>query len=88
MVGSSKSFVCRVDEDLFEALLDVALRHWARRASAVLSVVSRVDQQRLDALTGKFLQRSFTEQMRWCARLAYFARIGQSTPKIKEDMAL
>ncbi len=82
-------FECWVNETLFDPRLDVAVRLWARRAPDVLKVVTRADQQRLDALDGMFQRHGFSpDEALVRARVLYFTQIGQFTLDIREDIAL
>lgn len=80
-------FECWANENLFDPRLDIAVRLWARRDSAVLAVVTSADQQRLDALTGMFIRHGFSaEEALVRARVLYFTQVGQYTLDIKEGM--
>lgn len=82
-------FECWANEELFDPRLDIAVRLWARRDPAVLSVVTSADQQRLDALTGMFTRHHYPpDEALVRARVLYFTQVGQYTLDIREDMAL
>lgn len=79
-------FECWIDESLFDPELDIAVRLWGRRSSAVRAVVEEADTLRVDALRRMFLRYGYPEREALIrARVIYFTQIGQYTLGVSEE---
>lgn len=85
-------FDCWLDESLFDAQFEFAVRSWALQSDDILAEVRRADQLRLDALRAlfeRFGHDALSADVR--ARTTYLVQIGyismQTQEKIAERMA-
>ena len=70
-------FECWADRRLFHAGLDLAVREWARRDSAIRASVARADAARLEALAVMFRRHGFApDDALVRARLLYHCQVG------------
>lgn len=75
--GVVNIFECWVDENLFDARLDFAIREWARRSKPVRREVDQADDQRVQAIREMFERHGYGAQEAFIrARVLYFMQIG------------
>jgi len=70
-------FECWADPRLFDARLDLAMRHWGRRRPDVAEQVAYADRQRLEAISAMFARHGFDpDDSVVRARLLYHSQVG------------
>lgn len=70
-------FECWIDEGLFDARLDFAIREWARRDVNIRDAISKADAARVSALSEMFQRFDFPLQEAFIrARILYFTQVG------------
>ena len=70
-------FECWADQSLFDARLDLAMRHWGRRRPDVAERVALADQERLEAIESMFARHGFRRDDSVVrARLLYHSQVG------------
>ena len=75
--GIFRFFEICIDDSLFDPRLDLALREWARRSSAIHQLVEGEDEARLEALSGFFERSDYPlPQALIRARVLYYSQIG------------
>jgi AcrR family transcriptional regulator len=82
-------FDCWLDDDLFDARFEFAVRSWALQSNEILAEVQNADQQRMDALRQmfeRFGRDELTADVR--ARTTYLVQIGYLSMQSKEDVAV
>lgn len=69
----------------FDPALDMAIRDWARISAEVKEVVEKVDDRRIQALSGLFAEMGENKEEAFIrARIYYFHQIGYYTIGLKE----
>ncbi len=82
-------FRCFVDDSIFDAHLDFAVREWSRRDASVRSRIDAADAARLKAVTAMFATHGYDPVEADCrARILYFMQIGYHALELREDMAV
>lgn len=85
--GILRLFSVWVDHRKFDPRLDQAVRDWARRSETVLAVVSKEDDDRIDAIAKFFQKFGYKETEAFIrARVIYFTQISYYALNIKEPM--
>ncbi len=80
-------FECWLDENLFDARLDFAVREWARRSKAVRREVDLADDERVKAIQRMFQDHGFGPQDAFIrARVLYFMQIGYYALELGETI--
>lgn len=80
-------FRCFVDDGIFNARLDSAVRAWSRRAEPVRRVVDRSDAARLDAIQTMYRRHGFSpDEAAIRARILYFMQIGYYALEMNEPL--
>lgn len=80
-------FECWADPQLFDELLDRAVRDWGRRDPAIAVRVRAADDERVDALTQMFLRHGYERtDAAVRARLLYHSQIGYQTVEVREPL--
>ncbi|MFO1172788.1 MAG: TetR/AcrR family transcriptional regulator [Hyphomicrobiaceae bacterium] len=75
--GVCQLFRCFVDERLFDARLELAVRDWAKRARPIRTQVARADEARLAALRQMFLRHGYpADEAEVRSRILYYMQIG------------
>lgn len=70
-------FECWADRRLFDARLDLAMRHWGRRRADVAEQVAVADRERLEAIEAMFTRHGFDAADSVVrARLLYHSQVG------------
>lgn len=83
----SEVVVIWLGEDSGTLAFDLAIRHWARRAGAVASVVHRVDEAWIGLLIELFRVAGYSEAESLVrARITYFHQIGYYALDVRERM--
>lgn len=78
-------FDCWLDEALFDAELEFAVRHWAMQCPTVARQVAAADQQRLDALTRMLEHHGDAPPLAQVrARTTYLTQIGYISMRTQE----
>lgn len=80
---------CWIDQKLFDAPFEFAVRSWALESPDILAEVKAADQIRLDALAQMFMRFGHTAisaDVR--ARTTYLTQIGYISMQTREDVAL
>ncbi len=78
-------FDCWLDDDLFDARLDLAIRNWARNDPALQQRLDTADKLRCEALTNMFLRYDYTPaQAHARAMTAIYTQIGYISMQIDE----
>ncbi len=81
-------FDCWLDQSLFDAAFEFAVRSWALQSSEVAAEVERADAERLAALTALFIRFGHTPvEADVRARTVYLVQIGYITVQAQEDIA-
>ncbi|GAA4110978.1 TetR/AcrR family transcriptional regulator [Aminobacter aganoensis] len=55
-------FMCWLDPELFDPLLDFAVRDWARGDARLQAIIATSNQQRMEALVATFAAHGFPQQ--------------------------
>lgn len=82
-------FDCWVNNDLFDAQFEFAVRSWALQSPEILVEVQSADQTRLEALGRMFVRFGYgasTADVR--ARTTYLVQIGYISMQSKEDIGI
>ncbi len=82
-------FDCWLDNELFDARFEFAVRSWALQSEDILREVQDADQVRLEALRKMFMRFGQTEvnaDVR--ARTTYLVQIGYISLQTKEDLSV
>ena len=80
-------FDCWIDEGLFDARMDLAIRNWAHNAPELKAILDETDQERINALRSMFRRFDFThEQSEVRARTVYYTQIGYISMMVEEPM--
>ncbi|MBY3332808.1 TetR/AcrR family transcriptional regulator [Rhizobium laguerreae] len=82
-------FDCWLNNDLFDARFEFAVRSWALQSDEILAEVRQADQLRLDALKRMFTRFGLpeaTSDVR--ARTTYLVQIGYISMQAKEELAV
>jgi AcrR family transcriptional regulator len=81
-------FDCWLDESLFDAKFEFAVRSWAIQSPEVEAAVRDADQQRLDAMKAMFTRFGFKDRSADVrARTVYLVQIGYISMQAREDLA-
>jgi AcrR family transcriptional regulator len=81
-------FDCWLDQNLFDAQFEFAVRSWALQSEEILEEVRQADQARLEALSRMFMRFGFTEAAADVrARTTYLVQIGYISMQSREDIA-
>ncbi|MCG7492175.1 TetR/AcrR family transcriptional regulator [Thalassobius sp. Cn5-15] len=79
-------FDCWIDDDLFDAPLDLAIRNWARNDADLGQRVDQADSCRKEALKAMFLRFGFdATQSEVRALTVLYAQVGYISMQIEED---
>ncbi len=82
-------FRCFVDDSIFDAHLDFAVREWSRRDKTVRTRIDAADAARLEAVTAMFAAHGYApHEADIRARILYFMQIGYHALELRENMAL
>lgn len=82
-------FDCWLDQELFDAPFEFAVRSWALQSAEILAEVQAADQLRLDALQRMFVRfgcRDISADVR--ARTTYLIQIGYISMQSREELAV
>jgi AcrR family transcriptional regulator len=82
-------FDCWLNNDLFDARFEFAVRSWALQSDEILAEVRQADQLRLDALKRMFIRFGLpeaTSDVR--ARTTYLVQIGYISMQAREELAV
>lgn len=81
-------FDCWLDDDLFDARLDLAIRNWARNDKELMVRLNRADSQRLDAVIEMFTRFGFSRtEAEVRANSVIYTQIGYISMQVAEDRA-
>ena len=81
-------FDCWLDQDLFDAQFEFAVRSWALQSEEILEEVRQADQARLEAISRMFMRFGFAEAAADVrARTTYLVQIGYISMQSREDIA-
>ena len=81
-------FDCWLDQDLFDAQFEFAVRSWALQSEDILGEVRQADQARLEAISRMFMRFGFAEAAADVrARTTYLVQIGYISMQSREDIA-
>lgn len=81
-------FDCWLDETLFDARLDLAIRNWARNDASLQTRLEQADTRRQQALTAMFARFNFTpEQAHARTMTVMYTQIGYISMHITENAA-
>ena len=79
---------CWVVDELFDPLLDFAVREWSRRDANVRKVLDKADDARIEAIRQVFLRHGYEPVEAFIrARVFYFTQIGYYALDLKEPIA-
>lgn len=85
--GVCNLFRCFVDDAIFNARLDAAVRAWSRRSGAVRSVVDQSDAARLAAIEAMFARHGYDPgEAEIRARILYYMQIGYYALELNEAL--
>jgi AcrR family transcriptional regulator len=80
-------FDCWLDETLFDARLDLAIRNWARNDAALQARLDQADAKRRDAITAMFHRFGYSdEQAQVRAMTVIYTQIGYISMQVSEDL--
>jgi AcrR family transcriptional regulator len=80
-------FDCWLNNDLFDAKFEFAVRSWALQSAEILDEVRRADQVRLDAIGKMFMRFGYAEPAADVrARTTYLVQIGYISMQSEEDI--
>ncbi|MBS9715855.1 TetR/AcrR family transcriptional regulator [Pseudohalocynthiibacter aestuariivivens] len=78
-------FDCWLDEDLFDAKLDFAIRNWAQSAPNLKTKLEIADQTRVKAITDMFVRHGFNPfQSDIRASAIYYTQVGYIAMMVEE----
>jgi AcrR family transcriptional regulator len=81
-------FDCWLDDDLFDARLDLAIRNWARNDANLKPRLDRADAQRLDAIIAMFTRFGFSpNEAEVRAMTVIYTQIGYISLQVSEARA-
>lgn len=81
-------FDCWIDDALFDARLDLAIRNWARTDAALQARLDQADSRRLAAMTRLFLRFGYAaEDAHIRAGTMHYTQIGYISMRISESRA-
>ncbi|OJF93703.1 TetR/AcrR family transcriptional regulator [Pararhizobium antarcticum] len=81
-------FDCWLNDDLFDARFEFAIRSWALQSPEILEEVHRADQVRLDAIGKMFMRFGYAEPAADVrARTTYLVQIGYISMQSNEDIS-
>jgi AcrR family transcriptional regulator len=81
-------FDCWLDNDLFDAPLDLAIRNWGRTDPALQSRLDRADARRQSAIAGMFARYGFDQaEAEVRAMTVIYTQIGYISMRVREDRA-
>ena len=79
-------FDCWLDDALFDAPFDLAVRNWAKNDPALTEMLADADQQRIDGLIAMFLRFGYDDATALIrAHTVYFTQIGYISMMIVDD---
>jgi AcrR family transcriptional regulator len=82
-------FRCFVDDHVFDAHLDFAVREWSRRDAAVRARIDTADGARLTAVTAMYAAHGYNAaEADIRARILYFMQVGYHALELREPMTL
>jgi AcrR family transcriptional regulator len=80
-------FDCWIDEALFDAKFEFAIRSWALQSPVILEEVQKADQSRLNALSNMFKRYGFNDvEADVRSRTIYLVQIGYITMQTQEPL--
>lgn len=80
-------FECWVNEAAYNPRLDIAVRSWATKSSAVRALVEKADEARLVAITQMYQRHGFDDEDAFIrARILYYVQVGYYALELKETM--
>lgn len=80
-------FDCWLDETLFDARLDLAIRNWARNDAALQARLDQADAKRRDAIAAMFRRFGYSdEQAQVRSMTVIYTQIGYISMQISEDL--
>lgn len=81
-------FDCWINEDLFDARLDLAIRNWAQNDAVLQPRIAQADEARLNAMVAMFRQHGESPEMAATrARTMLFTQVGYYSMKLGETVA-
>ena len=81
-------FDCWLDDTLFDARLDLAIRNWARNDRSLQSRLDSADTRRLEAVRGMFLRFDYdSDEAELRALTVLYTQIGYISMQVTEDPA-
>jgi len=82
-------FDCWLNDDLFDARFEFAVRSWALQSAEILAEVQQADQLRLEALKRMFIRFGHSETTSDVrARTTYLVQIGYISMQSREDITI
>lgn len=82
-------FDCWLDDALFDAPFDLAVRNWAKNDAALTATLAEADRQRIDALIRMFKRFDYDDKGALIrAHTVYFTQIGYISMMIVDDPAV
>ncbi len=81
-------FDCWLDQELFDARLDFAIRNWASQSEDLKTIVDRMDQERIDAIKSMFRRFGFSDtEAQTRAFTVYYTQVGYIALLVDEPIA-
>ncbi len=78
-------FDCWIDDQLFDARLDFAIRNWAQQAPELKVILEKADQQRIAAIAAMFTRFGYNdEQADIRAHTIYYSKVGYISMMVDE----
>lgn len=82
-------FDCWLDQELFDARLDLAIRNWARNDDALLQRLEKSDAKRAEAINAMFRRFGFSEiQAEVRTGTVIYTQIGYISMRIRESLEM
>ena len=80
-------FDCWIDENLFDARLDFAIRNWAQAAPELKTRLENTDRDRIEAISGMFTRYGYTGvQADVRSHTIYYTQIGYISMMVEEPL--
>lgn len=82
-------FDCWIDDSLFDARMDFAMRHWALNSEQLKTALEETDRQRIQAIQQMFTRFGYSGSIAATrARTVYYTQVGYISMMVDEPLAL
>ena len=81
-------FDCWLNQELFDAKLDFAIRNWSSQSEDLKTIVDRMDQERINAIQSMFKRFGYSDhEARTRAFTVYYTQVGYISLMVDEQLA-